>query len=373
MARAGDDERFMRLALDEAKKGVGRTHPNPAVGAVIVKGGRVIATGYHARAGTAHAEANALLLAGAKAKGATIYSTLEPCDHFGRTPPCTQAILDGGLRRVVYGSSDPNPLVNGKGVKRLRRAGLEVQGGVLASACDALNAPFFKVMRTGLPFVTVKVGSTLDGKIATGAGASKWITSEASRARAHRLRDAVDAIVVGAGTVIADDPKLTTRLPGGRDALRVVLDPTLRTKPTAQVYAAGGAPTIVATTRPEDSSRARAFSKRKVRVLSVAERAGGLDLDDLLRRLAREGVLHVLVEGGAGTISGFLRAGLVDELQLFLAPTLFGAEGLTWSGRLPGVRTPADGPRFEVVDVERVGPDVLVRARAVPPGPRRRR
>lgn len=362
MSRAPDDDRFMRLALQEAHKGLGRTHPNPAVGAVIVKAGRVIATGYHARAGTAHAEANALMLAGTRAKGATIYSTLEPCDHFGRTPPCTQAILEAGIARVVYGSSDPNPLVDGKGVKRMRRAGLRVDGGVLEAECDALNEPFFKVMRTGLPFVTVKSAMTLDGKIATRTGASKWITSEASRERAHQLRNRVDAIVVGAGTVVADDPQLTTRLPAGRDPMRVVIDPSLRTKPTAKVFASGGAPVVVITSKPTESYRARAFTKRGVRVLTVAERRGELVLDEALRALAKEGILHVLVEGGATTISAFLRAKLVDELMLFMAPTLFGHEGLTWSGVLP-VTTPAEALRTTVVSVECVDRDVLIRAR----------
>lgn len=366
MARGRDDERFMGLALEEAKKGLGRTHPNPAVGAVIVKAGRVIATGYHARAGTAHAEANALLLAGDRAKGATIYSTLEPCDHFGRTPPCTQAILDAGIARVVYGSADPNPLVDGKGVKRMRRAGLEVTGGVLKAECDALNEPFFKVMRTGLPFVTLKAAMTLDGKIATRSGESKWITSEAARKRAHELRDRVDAIVVGAGTVVADDPRLTTRLPNGRDAMRVVLDPTLRTKPTAKVYARGPAQVVVVTAQAADSAKARAFTRRGVQVLVVPARKGSLDLEVTLRALAKQGVLHVLVEGGAATTSTFLRAGLCDELFLFLAPTLFGHDGLSWSGVLP-VSSPKAAPRFAITGVETIAGDLLLRARPTAP------
>jgi diaminohydroxyphosphoribosylaminopyrimidine deaminase/5-amino-6-(5-phosphoribosylamino)uracil reductase len=360
MARRPEDERFMQLALDEAKKGLGRTHPNPAVGAVIVKGGKVIATGYHARAGTAHAEANALMLAGPKAKGATIYSTLEPCDHFGRTPPCTQAILDNGIARVVYGSSDPNPLVDGKGVKRMRKAGLTVDGGVLAAECDALNEPFFKVMRTGLPFVTLKAAITLDGKIATRSGASKWITNETSRAKAHELRNRVDAIVVGAGTVEADDPQLTTRLPHGRDAMRIVLDPTLRTKPGAKVFKSGGAATVVLTSRP--ASAAQAFTRRGVRVITVPSRKGQLELHDAFRALAKEGVLHVMVEGGAATTASFLRAGLFDELKLFMAPAVFGHEGLSWSGAL-GIDSPSASPRFAVTSVEGLDGDLLISLR----------
>jgi diaminohydroxyphosphoribosylaminopyrimidine deaminase/5-amino-6-(5-phosphoribosylamino)uracil reductase len=362
MASRADDERFMRLALDEARKGLGRTHPNPAVGAVIVKGGKVIATGYHARAGTAHAEANALMLAGSKAKGATIYSTLEPCDHFGRTPPCTQAILDHGLSRVVYGSSDPNPLVDGKGVRRMKRAGLAVTGAVLQAECDAINEPFFKVMRTGLPFVTVKAGMTLDGKIATATGQSKWITSEAARAKAHALRDRVDAIAVGAGTVVADDPSLTTRIPDGRHAMRVVIDPQLRTRPGAKVYAPNGPAVVVVTSKPADSYRARAFAKRGVGLLTVKEKGGRLELPEALRALAKRGVLHLLVEGGAVTTGRFLEAGLVDEVLLFVAPRVIGGDGLSWVGAL-GVRAVDEGPRFELKESSQVGPDLLLRLR----------
>ncbi|MCA3012814.1 MAG: bifunctional diaminohydroxyphosphoribosylaminopyrimidine deaminase/5-amino-6-(5-phosphoribosylamino)uracil reductase RibD [Myxococcaceae bacterium] len=363
MAARPADERFMRLALDEARKGLGRTHPNPAVGAVVVKGGKVIARGFHARAGTAHAEAVALAQAGARAKGATLYSTLEPCDHFGRTPPCTQAILEHGVRRVVYGSADPNPLVDGKGVRRLRRAGVAVTGGVLEAECDALNEPFLKVMRSGLPFVTVKAGVTLDGKIATAAGRSKWITSEAARASAHGLRDRVDAIVVGAGTVLADDPALTTRVPGGRHAVRVVLDPRLRTAPTAKVYASNGPRVVVVTARPAGSVRTRAFSRRGVEVLTVAAGPAGLDLDAALRALARQGALHVLVEGGAHTIGRFLSAGLVDELVLYMAPAVFGADGLSWAGAL-GVRRVDEAPRFRFEELASVDGDVRLRLRA---------
>lgn len=369
---AAADERFMQLAIAEAKKGLGRTHPNPAVGAVIVKRGEVIATGFHARAGTAHAEANALLLAGPKARGATLYVTLEPCDHFGRTPPCTQAILEHGVARLVFGSNDPNPLVNGKGLRRLRKAGVEVMGGVSKQACDALNEPFFKVMTQGLPFVTLKAAMTLDGKIATAAGASKWITSEAARRRAHELRNRVDAIVVGAGTVIADDPQLTTRLPGGRDPVRVVLDPELRTRPTAKVYTSGSAATKVVTTRSRDSYRARAFLKAGVQVVTVREHRGALDLEATLKTLATEGILHLLVEGGARTTASFLRAGVVDELELFVAPKLFGSEGLSWAGPL-AVETVDGAPQFEFRGVEAVGPDLLIHARPVTQarGPRR--
>ncbi len=350
----------MTLALAEAVKGLGRTHPNPAVGAVIVKGGKVIGAGYHAKWGGPHAEAVALLRAGSAAKGATLYSTLEPCNHHGRTPPCSEAIIAAGVKRVVYASSDPNPLVNGKGVRRLRAAGVKVSPHVLRRSADAINQPFLKAMRTGLPWVTAKAAITLDGKIATETGKSKWISSEESRRISHQLRDVIDVVLVGASSVIADDPLLTTRLgkKGTRNPVRLVLDPSLRTDPRSQIYDTNPARTIVATLQ---SRGADALAKRGVEVWTMPGRKGSIDLDALLRRLVKEGLLHMLVEGGAGVHRSFLEAGLVDELVLFLAPKLFGHGGLTWSGAL-GVKDPSKAIQFEALDAVRVGPDLMVTA-----------
>ena len=354
----------MTLALAQAVKGLGRTHPNPAVGAVLVKGGRVIASGYHAKLGGPHAEAVALLNAGSAAKGATLYSTLEPCNHHGRTPPCSDAIIAAGVRKVVYASSDPNPLVNGKGVRRLRAAGVEVVPHVMRRAADSINLPFLKAMKSGLPWVTAKAGITLDGKLATSTGKSKWITSEESRRVAHQLRDVVDVVVVGSSTVIADDPLLTTRLKkqNTRNPIRLVLDPSLRTSPRSKVYDTGSARTIVATLESADSRPAAALAKRGVEVWSVPGAKGSLDLEAVLRRLVKQGALHVLVEGGARVHQSFLEAGLVDELVLFIAPKLFGHSGLTWSGAL-GVQDPAKALQFEAIDAVRVGPDLMITAR----------
>lgn len=359
-----NDEAAMSLALAEAVKGLGRTHPNPAVGAVLVKGGRVIATGYHAKLGGPHAEAVALVKAGARAKGATLYSTLEPCNHHGRTPPCSEAIVKAEVGRVVFGSSDPNPLVNGKGVRRLRAAGISVTSHVLRQAADSLNRPFLKAMRTGLPWVTAKAALTLDGKLATATGQSKWISSEASRKVAHQLRDVVDVVVVGASTVVADDPQLTTRLSkrGSRNPMRLVLDPFLRTSPRAALYDTKAARTIVATLESATSPRAQALTRRGVEIWTVPGAKGHLRLEPLLRRLVKEGALHVLVEGGAMVHQSFLEAGLVDELVLFVAPKLFGHGGLTWSGALD-VKDPAQAMQFEALDAVRVGPDLMVTAR----------
>src|SRR5215472_3397478 len=242
-------ETWMREALAEARRAIGRTHPNPAVGAVVVRDSQIVGRGHTAPAGGPHAEVRAIADAGAGARGGDLFTTLEPCDHYGRTPPCTEAILGAGIARVFAGSADPNPLVDGRGVERLRGLGLPVWTGVLEVEADALNRPFFKAMRSGLPWVTLKAAVSLDGKLATASGDSRWVTGELARAEVHRLRNVVDAVLVGAGTVQADDPSLTTRLPegGGRDPLRVVVASSAHLSPQKQLFhVASSAPTVVA-------------------------------------------------------------------------------------------------------------------------------
>lgn len=362
-------EFFMRLALREAERGLGRTSPNPPVGAVLVKGGRVIARGHHSRAGGPHAEVVAIRAAGARARGADLYTTLEPCDHYGKTPPCSIAVLEAGVRRVFVGSSDPNPLVNGKGVARLRRAGIEVVEGVLRADCDALYAHWFTYVREGRPYVTLKVAVTLDGRIATRTGDSRWITGEEARRWVHRLRDRVDAVLVGAGTALADDPQLTTRLPGGRgrDPLRVVLDTELSLPPRLGLLRPRSpAPTIVA----HASGRARR-DVPGVELLRCRRGKGGVDLRDLLAKLAARGVTHLLVEGGARVHARFLEEGLVDRMAVFVAPRLAGADGVPLAA-MPGPARMADALRLVDVRVERFGDDVLLLGRPVRPGAERR-
>jgi diaminohydroxyphosphoribosylaminopyrimidine deaminase/5-amino-6-(5-phosphoribosylamino)uracil reductase len=357
--RRDRDEGFMRLALREAEKGMGRTSPNPAVGAIVVRDGRVVARGYHARAGAPHAEVIALRAAGARARGAELYTTLEPCDHHGRTPPCSVAILEAGVSRVVVGARDPNPLVNGKGLRRLRRHGVPVETGVLAAECDALNAPWLRFIRSGRPYVTLKAAVTLDGKIATRTGDSRWVTGPAARAWVHRLRDRVDAVLVGSGTARADDPQLTARLPRrrGRDPIRVVLDTDLTLPARLRLFhPASAAPTVVA----HASRRRRRFGPG-VETLACRPGKGGVDLGDLLRKLAARGVTHLLVEGGAAVHARFLAAGLVDRLVLLVAPKVVGGDGLSWVGG-SGVRRMADALRLDGVRVERIGGDLLVTA-----------
>ncbi len=358
-------ELFMRAALGEAAKGLGRTSPNPAVGAVLVKSGRVIARGHHERAGGPHAEVVALGAAGARARGADLYVTLEPCDHFGRTPPCSRAILSAGVRRVFVGSEDPNPLVSGKGVARLRRAGVEVVTGVLAPECDALNTQWFRFIRDRRPYVTLKAAVTLDGCMATRTGDSRWVTGEEARRWVHRLRDRVDAVLVGAGTARADDPRLTTRLPGGRghDPIRVVLDTDLSLPARLALFRArSAAPTIVA----HASGRTRRLGPG-VELVRCRRGRGGVDLRDLLGKLAERGVTHLLVEGGAHVHARFLAEGLVDRVAVFVAPKLLGGEGVPLAAG-PGPSRMADALRLEEVEVERIGEDVLVQGRPVRAG-----
>jgi diaminohydroxyphosphoribosylaminopyrimidine deaminase / 5-amino-6-(5-phosphoribosylamino)uracil reductase len=350
------DEALMRLALGEAEKGLGRTSPNPAVGSVVGRDGRVGGRGHHARAGGPHAEVVALRDAGARASGADLYTTLEPCNHWGKTPPCSLAILEAGVRRVFVGSRDPNPVVNGRGLARLRRGGVEVVTDVLRDACDALNAVWFRYVRSGRPYVTLKAAVTLDGKIATRTGDSRWVTGPAAREAVHRLRDRADAVLVGAGTARADDPLLTTRLPrgAGRDAVRVVLDSRLALPRTLRLFRPrSAAPTLVATTlrRPPPLGAG-------VEALSCAARGGRVDLADLLAQLAARGLAHVLVEGGAEVHASFLAAGLVDRVILFLAPKLLGG-GKDWLAG-EGPARMADALPLEDVEVQRVGEDLMV-------------
>lgn len=363
MTTSDRDRLFMRLALREAAKGVGRTSPNPCVGAVVVRDGEVVARGYHRQAGSPHAEVNALNAAGEHARGATLYVTLEPCNHQGRTPPCTERILAAGVKRVVVGMNDPNPQVVGGGIGYLAGRGVEVVAGVLAEEALALNRPFAKHITTGRPWVIMKAGMSMDGRIATRTGHSQWITGATARARGHLWRDRVDAILVGVETALADDPALTARPRGrrGRDPLRVVLDSTLRLPPTARLFHQKSTMATWVFCAPAASVAQRAAlvaAGAVVKEVAISPH-GGLDLGAVLAALGDHGVASLLVEGGGRVHAAFLRDNLYDQACLFAAPLFLGSDGLPVVGGL-GVDRVKQGRRFQLTKVRRLGEDIMV-------------
>jgi diaminohydroxyphosphoribosylaminopyrimidine deaminase / 5-amino-6-(5-phosphoribosylamino)uracil reductase len=319
-----DDEKYMNMALRLAEKAKGRTSPNPMVGAVVVKGGRVIASGYHHEAGKPHAEAIALKKAGTNAKGATLYVTLEPCSHTNkRTPPCTPLVLQSKVKRVVVSMIDPNPRVSGGGIKTLRKEGLEVVTGVLDTAAKKLNEAYIKYITTGTPFVTLKIAQTLDGKIATASGESKWITGEKAREEGHRLRNSNDAILVGINTVLKDNPSLTTRITGGRDPIRVIVDSRLRIPLNAKVVTQrSSAKTCIATLDTMPKHKLVKLLDAGAEILLARGRKGHIDLKYLMKMLGSFGITSVLIEGGAEVNASALKSGIVDKVVMFIAPRL---------------------------------------------------
>ena len=354
------DERYMRRALELARLAEGRTAPNPAVGAVIVRDGVIVGEGFHPAAGEAHAEIFALRQAGAAAQGATLYVTLEPCCHSGRTGPCSTAVIAAGIVRVVAGCRDPNPKVAGGGFELLQAAGIKVESGLLDAECRRLIAPFAKHIRTGLPYVTLKAGMTIDGAVATASGESQWITGAESRLAVHHLRDTHDAIMVGIGTVLADNPHLTTRLPqgGGKNPLRIVVDSTLRTPSTAALLAEAGQ-TLILTTAAASASDAERLRGENVEVLRVAGNAGTVDLRDAMHQLGGRGIQSILLEGGGRLHHAALHAGIVDRLCVFMAPLLLGGSGTPlFCGQ--GVSNLKDAFRLQQLHVERYGDDLLL-------------
>lgn len=357
------DERFMAQALALAARGLGTTSPNPPVGAVVARRGRVEGAGYHRRAGGPHAEVVALRQAGRRARGATLYVTLEPCCHLDkRTPPCVPLIIDSGVRRVVVATRDPNPKVQGRGVAALRRAGLRVDVGIGRAEADCLIEPYRTRITTGRPFVTLKVAATLDGKIATARGESRWITSPASRKVVHHLRAQSDAVLVGIGTVLADNPSLTART-GHATAptpCRIVLDPSLKIPLRAVVLTDGKAPTLVVATSAAPAAKRKVLERMGVEVLTLPARSGRVSWGRLLREMGRRGISSLLIEGGSEVNASALRSGAVDRVLFFLAPTLLGgqdAKGVI-GGQSPSRLSEA--LQVKRVAVMRIGPDILV-------------
>lgn len=353
------DEHYMKMALELAGRARGRTSPNPMVGAVVVKDSTVIGKGYHQRAGTPHAEIHALRDAGEDAAGATLFVTLEPCCHHGRTGPCSEAVIRARVARVVVAMADPNPLVSGGGIQRLKAAGIEVAYGVLESEAAALNEVFIKYITTRMPFVLAKAAMSLDGKIATRTGKSKWITGPEARAYGHRLRDWYDAILVGVGTVLADDPSLTTRLPGGggHDPVRVILDSRARVPLSANVFSRHSKATvIVATTTQAPPGRLAELESAGAKVL-VAGEGPAVDIKVLFKKLATLEITSVLIEGGAAVHASALEAGVVDKVAWFVAPKIIGGAGAPGPVGGRGVEDPSLAVALDRLEIKRLGED----------------
>lgn len=331
------DRVFMRAALRLARTGMGRTSPNPVVGAVVVKDGAIVGSGCHESYGAPHAERNALAQAGSDVRGATLYVTLEPCCIWGKTPPCTDAILEAGVARVVVPLEDPNPKIAGAGLALLREAGIEVTSGVLREEAEELNAPYLKYATTGMPLVVLKLALSLDGRVAGSEGTPRWVSSESSRARVHAMRARADCVMIGIGTLLEDDPQLTDRREGGRSRqpARLVLDRRLRTPvDSAVVRGAGAVETVIACGRTNDGSKRAELERAGVRLWTCPATSDGLDLGCVLELAASHGFIHVLCEGGPKVATALLKGGHVDRVAFFIAPAVFGASGVSAFGDL---------------------------------------
>jgi len=355
----------MSIALKLARKAEGMTSPNPLVGAVLVKGGKIIGKGFHKMAGLPHAEIEAFADAernGHSLKGATLYVTLEPCCHEGkRTPPCVNAIVEKGIARVVVAAGDPNPMVCGNGFSLLRDEGVEVIPFILEDKALKLNEAYNKYITTGFPFVMLKLAATLDGKIAAATGDSKWIGSERQRKLAHQLRSASDAVIVGVGTVLKDDPKLNARLPGRevRQPIPVILDRTLRTPPGASVFKAHGS-VIIATVKPANAARKKRLEEAGARVLEIGHDRQGLpDMKKLMRELGRNEIVSVLIEGGSKAAASALKSGLVDKVVFFYAPKILGGDSVSMIDGL-GIKSVKNAIQVTGVKITRLGEELMV-------------
>lgn len=365
------DEKYMRMALRLAEKARGRTSPNPMVGAVIVKNGRVIASGYHRKAGEPHAEANALMRAGSSAKGSTLYVTLEPCSHTNkRTPPCCPLVVEKGIKRVVVAMIDPNPDVSGDGIMRLRKEGIQVTTGVLEAEAKKLNEAFVKHVSSHMPFVTLKLAQTLDGKIATSSGESKWITGEQARKEGHKLRDSHDAILVGINTILSDDPSLTTRVPGGKDPVRVIVDSSLRIPLNARVLTRKSPARTILATLSGSTRKIGKLRKSGAEVIRARSKNGRVDLRDLMRKLGRMGIMSILIEGGSEVNASALKAGIVDKVVLFVAPMLMtGSDSICSVGGSSPLRL-AHAVKLRDLSCNKVGDDLMIEGYVRYPGTR---
>lgn len=359
------DEAYMRLALAEAEKGRGFTAPNPIVGAVIVKDGKIIGQGYHSKYGGLHAEREALFACSENPKGATLYVTLEPCCHQGKTPPCTEAILQAGIARVVIGAMDVNPLVARKGAAILRSHGVEVEEGMLAEECREQNRVFFHYITTGQPYIVLKSAMTMDGKTATASGKSRWITQDAARERVHRMRHELSGIMVGSGTVLADDPSLDCRIPGLKNPVRIICDTRLRTPLDAAVVKTAVSQRTILAVGEKAAVRAAPYERMGCEVIAVPLSEGHIDMRALAAKLGNLGIDSILLEGGAALNWAALKAGIVREIHTYIAPKVFGGAAANSPVGGEGVIAPEDAVLLKDVRMQTAGTDILITAKVV--------
>ena len=355
------NEKYMKLAIELAKKGIGKVNPNPLVGAVIVKDGRIIGEGYHKEYGGSHAEVNAIDNAIESVEGATIYVTLEPCSHYGKTPPCVEKIIKNKIKKVVIGSVDPNPLVCGNGIKKLKDVGIEVETGVLENECNKLNEVFRKFIVKKKPFVVMKVAMSLDGKICTSSGESMWITGEESRENVHKLRNNLSGIMVGVDTVIKDNPKLTCRINGGRNPRVIIVDSTLRIPIDSNVIEnRENNGIIIATTDLCDKEKKSVLESMGVRVLEIKAKKNRVDLNQLMAKLGELNIDSILLEGGSKLNFSALESKIVDKIQVYIAPKIIGGDKSKTPVGGDGVSKLKDSFKVNHMSVEKIGEDILL-------------
>ncbi|MCM3704948.1 MULTISPECIES: bifunctional diaminohydroxyphosphoribosylaminopyrimidine deaminase/5-amino-6-(5-phosphoribosylamino)uracil reductase RibD [Cytobacillus] len=355
-------QEYMKLAISLAAAAKGQTSPNPQVGAVVVKNGEILGMGAHLKAGTPHAEVHAIAAAGEAVKGADIYVTLEPCSHFGRTPPCADLIINSGINRVFIASADPNPLVSGEGIERMQDAGIEVVTGLLKEEADTLNEPFFHFIKTKTPYVTIKAASSFDGKTAAKTGDSKWITSPESRQDVHRLRHEHDAILTGVNTIIHDNPLLTARLPqGGKNPIRIVLDTNLRIPADANVIRDQSVKTIIFTGSEIDSTKAEKIRTYNAEVFSFP--ANEVPIKEVLKNLGERNIMTLFVEGGSEIHASFIKEGFFQQMILYMAPKIIGGnKAIPFIGG-DGAEYVKDSPVLEFTEIKRIGGDLRITAK----------
>jgi diaminohydroxyphosphoribosylaminopyrimidine deaminase/5-amino-6-(5-phosphoribosylamino)uracil reductase len=353
-------EQYMKIAIEEAERGCGWVNPNPVVGAVIVRQGEIIGRGHHQSCGGPHAERNALAACSENPAGATLYVTLEPCCHHGRTPPCTDAIIESGIGTVVIGAKDPNALVCGKGIRDLQRQGVRVVCGVLEEECKRQNEVFFHYITHGTPFTVMKYAMTIDGKIATATGKSRWITGDAARKHVHFCRHKYAGIMVGIGSVLADDPLLTCRMPGGRNPVRIVCDTNLRIPLDAQIVKTAGLSDVIFATAAAEGEKAQLLRERGVQVIPVSKKSGHLDLNELMKILGGKQIDSVFLEGGAALHAAALESGIVNKVQAYIAPKIFGGENAKSAVGGIGMDEPDEAYRLSDRRLTLLGEDMLL-------------